>query len=299
MNNKNKHNMYKLLRNIGDSQGIARTTILSLESFIKAIEELECSEDKALGLYLELAEAIKSSQPKIISLIHLLEFFEKEMEEFIKTKPSMETLKEKTTACIQDQIEMYKSNAEKVTEYGLKFVENGDIILVHSASSVVTKILIRAKKNLNLMFRVIILDHNKDRTRQLVQALQEHDIEHQITRSSDISHYIEMANKMFLGALTITADKKIIAPSGTAGTVSMCHVNNVKVFLFANTLHYSHGTATDQYIYEEESESSLDNAKFPVTTHSHDVINLDMIDHIINESGEMHKDICPSDPSAS
>ncbi|SLM28956.1 hypothetical protein MTBBW1_1640011 [Desulfamplus magnetovallimortis] len=289
MNDKNKSNMYKLLRDIGDVQGIARTTILALESFIKSIHELECSQDEVQELYLELADAIKNSQPKIIPLIHLIERFEKEMRHLMKNNPSIDEIREKAEASLREQIDLFKGKAAQVTENGLKYVSNGDRIIVHSASSVVTNILIRAKKDLKLLFRVIILDHNKERTRQLIQAFSEHDIEYQVTRAYDISHYIETANKMFLGALTITSDRKIVAPTGTAGTVSMCHLHNIKVHLFANTLHYSHGKATDQYIYEEESSSASSNIHFPVTTHSHDVINLDIIDHIVNENGELEK----------
>ena len=293
MNDKNKSNMYKLLRDIGDIQGIARTTLLAIESFIESGKELECSSDQIEPLYLELAEAIKNSQPKIIPLIHLIERFEKEMRQLMKSSASLEEVKEKAEKCLREQMDLFKSKAAKVTENGLKYVENGDIILVHSASSVVTNILIRAKIDLNLIFRVIILDHNKERTRQLIQALREHDVEYQVTPAYDVSHYIETANKMFLGALTVTSDQKIVAPSGTAGTVGMCHLNKIKVHLFANTLHYSHGKATDQFIYEEESDSSSANIQFPITTHSHDLIKLDLIDHIVNEYGELDKGVCP------
>lgn len=291
--------MYKLLRDIGDIKGIAETTTLALESFIQSIRELECSQEQVEELYSELAEAIKNSQPKIIPLIYLIERFENDMRQLMETSPSLEEIKEKSEKSLREQIRLFKSNAARVTTNGLKYVNNGDIIIVHSASSVVTNILIRAREELNLMFRVIILDHNKARTRQLIQVLKDRDIEYQVTPARDISHYIETANKMFLGALTITSDQKIVAPSGTAGTVNICHVNNIKVHLFANTLHYSHYKATDQYIYEEESKSSSANTNFPIITHSHDLINLDMIDHVVNEFGEMQKELCPFDPVAS
>lgn len=293
MNDKNRNNMYKLLRDIGDIQGIARTTILALESFIQSGKELECNPDQIESLYLELAEAIKNSQPKIIPLIHLIERFEKEMRQPMKDHVDLEDIKEKAEKSLRAQIDLFKSKAARVTENGLKYVDNGDIIMVHSASSVVTNILIRAKKDMGRIFRVIILDHNKERTRQLIQALRTHDVEHEVTPAYDISHSIEKANKMFLGALTVTSDQKIVAPSGTAGTVSMCHVNDIKVHLFANTLHYSHGKGTDQSIYEERSNNTSANIDFDITTHSHDLIKLDLIDHIVNEYGELEKGVCP------
>ncbi len=290
-----RNTMYKLLRDIGDIQGIARTSVLAIESFIASIKELECSREEVADLYMELADAVKNSQPKVIPLIHLIERFEKDMRRLMKGEPSIEELKDKAEASLKEQIELFKNNASKVTEHGLNYIKNGDVIIVHSASSVVTNILIRAKKSLNLMFRVIILEQNKERTRQLIEALREHDIDYHVTPAHDLSHYIDQANKMFLGALTITSDRKIVAPSGTSGSVSLCHLNNIKVHLFANSLHYSHRTATDQYIYSEEGNTNTANTYFPITRHSHDLIDLDLIDHVVTENGETRKDYCPVD----
>lgn len=280
--------MYKLLRSIGDVQGIARTTILALESFIESIHELKCSREEVLDLYSELAMAIKNSQPKIIPLIHLIERFEKEMDQTFKSEKDIDLDEIRVIAekSLNKQIDLFKQNAKRVTENGLNYVQNNDVIIVHSPSSVITNILIQAKERLNLKFSVIILEQNAERTRQFVQALRKVDIEHFVTHAYDLSHHIEQANKMFFGALTITSDKKIVAPSGTAGTVSLCHINNVKVHLFANTLHYSHGKATDQLIFQQEENHYCNVCQFPVRSHSHDLVNLKLIDHIVNENGE-------------
>ncbi|MBF0412777.1 MAG: hypothetical protein HQK70_08710 [Desulfamplus sp.] len=290
-----RNTMYKLLRDIGDIQGIARTTILALESFITSIRELQCSPEEVTELYEELADSIKKSQPKIIPMIHLIEHFEKDMCHLMKGEPSIEEIKDKAEKSLKEQIQFFKNKAATMTQYGLQYVKNGDVIIVHSASWVITNILIHAKKTTKPMFRVIILEQNKERTRQLIRALSENDIDYHVTPAHDISHYIDRANKMFLGALTITSDHKIVAPSGTAGTVSLCHLNNIKVHLFANTLHYSHLTAADQYIYSEERNTNTANTYFPITKHSHDLIDLSLIDHIITENGETKKDYCPVD----
>ncbi|MBF0209828.1 MAG: hypothetical protein HQK64_09430 [Desulfamplus sp.] len=293
-----RNTMYQLLRDIGDIQGIARTTILSIESFIAAIKELRCSQEEVAELYIELADAIKNSQPKIIPLIHLIERFEKDMRQIMRTSPSIEEIRITAEKSLKEQIELFKNKADKVTQHGLNYIKNGDVIIVHSASWVVTNILIEAKKVTKPLFRVIVLEQNKERTRQLIQALREHDIDHHVTPAHDLSHYVDEANKMFLGALTITSDHKIVAPSGTSGTVSLCHLNNISVHLFANTLHYSHNRAIDQYIYSEEGNTNTANLHFPITTHSHDLIDLELIDHVVTENGETGKDYCPVDFSS-
>jgi len=81
----------------------------------------------------------------------------------------------------------------------------------------------------------------------------------------------------------------MVAPTGTAGTVSLCYNNKIPVYLFANSLHYSHKDSAHQLIYQEEQETHSANVDFSITTHSHDLVSLDLIDHIITEKGESQK----------
>lgn len=290
MNKQNLQNLYQLLRDIGNVLGIARTTVLALHGFIESIQELKCSREEIVALYSELAETIKNSEPKIIPLIHLIEQFEDEMRKHVRSGDTgLEEIKVQAVKVLEDKIELFKSNARKVTESGLAHVRNDDVILVHSASSVVTNILVRAREVLNRNFKVIILEQNLERTRQLIQAFERAGVEYRVVRDYNLDHYIGQATKMFLGALTVTSDRKIVAPVGTCGTVSLCHLNNVAVYLFANTLHFSHRKATDQLIYQGQEDMHLPSGSYHVTTHSHCLIDLHMIDQVITEMGEMGK----------
>jgi translation initiation factor 2B subunit (eIF-2B alpha/beta/delta family) len=98
---------------------------------------------------------------------------------------------------------------------------------------------------------------------------------------------------MFVGALTITSDRKIVAPTGTAGTVGLCHLNGISVHLFANSLHYSHRDSSHQDIYKTQEETQSANMNFSMTTHSHDLVDLDLIDHIVTETGEIARGSYP------
>lgn len=293
MNDTNKQSMYKLFRDLGHVQGIARMTLLSLNGFIESIRQLKCTREEIIPLYTELADAIKTAQPNIIPLMHLLELFEDEMQKILKPDMDLEEIRQKTIECLQKKIELFKGYAARVTENGLNYINDNDVIIVHSASSVVTNILVQAKEKLNRRFKVIILEHNPERTRQTVQALREADIEHIVAPAHNLSHHIEGANKMFVGALTITSDHKIVAPTGTASTVSLCHLNHITVHLFANSLHYSHRDSVNQYIYKEEEDTTSANVNFSMTTHSHDLVSLDHFDHIVTETGEIKKDSYP------
>ncbi|MBU1195935.1 MAG: hypothetical protein KKE62_06580 [Proteobacteria bacterium] len=286
---KNKENMYRLFRELSDVSGIAEMTVTCLNSFIESIRQLKCSREYCEKLYFELSETVRQAQPHIVPLMHLLDMFEKEMDVKLKSEMTVEEVGRVAIASLQDKIAKFKNNMARVTQNGLNYIDDYDVIIVHSPSAVVTNILVQAKEKMGKQFSVIILDHNPVRTRKTVQALRDARIDHIIAPAHNLSHYIEGANKMFVGALTITADRQIVAPTGTAGTVSLCHVNGIPVHLFANSLHYSHRNALDQEIYRSKEDTRSANLDFSIITHSHDLISLDLIDHIITEDGETMK----------
>ncbi len=289
MNTKSQANMYKLIRELGDVLGIARMTVLCLDSFIESIRLLKCRRDQFDALYKDLAKTITECQPSIIPLMRLLKYFEEDMEREIKPEMDMATVKQVTIRLLKDRVAQIKRNTGQVTENGLAYVKNRDVIIVHSASTVVINTLIQAKEKLNRNFKVIILDLS-ERTRQSVQALSDAGIDYIVTPAHNLSHHIEGATKMFLGAMTITKDGKIVAPVGTAGTVSLCRHHNVKVHLFANTLNYSIRSAAEQKIFQAKKEAQIGATDFAMTTHSHDLVSLSHIDHIITEIGEVAAD---------
>jgi len=287
MNTKSEMSMYKLIRDLSDVQGIAKMTVLCLNAFIESIRQLKCTREECESLYRELALSIRKSQPNIIPLIHLMEYFELDMKRTLKPEMDMDTVRKVTIKSLEERISQFKRNAAAVTENGLAYVENNDVIVVHSASTVITNILIQAKEKLGRQFKVIILDLYPERTRQTVHAMQEAGIEHIVTPAHNLSHQIDEATKMFLGAMTITKDRKIVAPVGTAGTVSLCRLNGIKVHLFANTLHYSHRNSREQNIFKVNEEAHIGTVDFAMTTHSHDLVSLSFIDHIVAEIGEV------------
>ena len=290
MNEKSQENLYKLLRDISDFMGVARITVLALQGLIASIQELKCERADIGALLDEFIETTRESEPKIIPLVHLLEDFDDEMKPYLESDTvGLEAVKTQATRILSEKIEIFKNNARLVTEKGLDYVRDGDVIIVHSASSVVTNILVRAREVLNRNFRVIVLEHNVRRTRQLIPALEKAGIAFEVVPAYNLDHYIEKATKMFVGALAVTSDRKMVAPAGSAGTISLCHLNNISVHLFANTLHFSHRRSMDQHIYQSREDMLTAGCKYCLSTHSHCLVDLDLIDHVITESGEMIK----------
>lgn len=68
MKNQDKEILHRLVREHKDVLGSSRATLLALRALMAAMEELKCPPGELRNQYMELTEAIKSTQPKIIEL---------------------------------------------------------------------------------------------------------------------------------------------------------------------------------------------------------------------------------------
>lgn len=283
MNQVEKENLDNLFLYHGNVLGAARTTAMALNSLINAFEQLECEQEELYGRYEELAAAIKATQPRITPLSHMLEQFEAEMKPF--WTEDIEQIKVRAIKILKNKVKLYRSRAERVVRHGIQFIEEGDGIIVHSASSMVTNVLLQAKQVLLKDFSVIVLQLDPVRTPQVALTLEEQEIPHIVIPAFNLCHYVERANKILLGAVSVTRDLKVVAPVGTSTTLSLCRLNNIKSYLFANSFHFSHGLADAQRIYQVNENIASSRSTYRLTTHSHDLVDVDLIDTLIDEDG--------------
>ena len=285
MNIIDREKLYSLFRDHGEVLGTNRTTMTVLQSFINAVKLLRCKREYLLIQYAELIEIIKSTEPRIVPLIHLIEQFETEIMAYADA--SYDEIKNQTVRILKQKIKLFESMTEKVILVGRQYVRDNDVIITHSASTVVERILVEAKKELNRKFSVIILKQDFLRTKQMITCLTEASIEHIIVPEYSLSLQLEKATKMFIGAVSITHDKQAVAVVGTANVVSFCHINHIPVYLFVKSLKFSHQPHTRQHIYLKEVDMLQDGCGYHLTTHSHDLIDLKLVDHLITENGEV------------
>ncbi len=283
MNPEDKENLDSLFLYHGNVLGAARTTSMALNSLINAFEQLECSKEEISERYNDLAEAIKSIQPRITPLTHMLEQFETEMKPFWSGE--LDEIRAEAVTILKAKVQLYQSRAERVVRHGIQFIEEGDGIIVHSASSMVTNVLIQAKKVLLKKFSVIVLQLDQVRTPQIASVLKQHEIPYIVIPAFNLCHHTEQANKILLGAVSVTRDLKVVAPVGTSATLSLCRLNNIKSFLFANSFHFSHGLADAQRIYRSDTNISSSRTSYRLTTYSHDLVDVNLIDVLIDEDG--------------
>lgn len=288
MNDEDRNILCRLMRDHEDLVGASRVSMLGVEAFIRSIEALKTTPGEMRRQFLELAEAIKQTRPRIIPLIHLIEEFEIEMEPYFSEDPA--TARRKATEILKIKYQKLKGKVSKIIELGLNCIQDGDVIIMHSASEDVTNMVAMAKSSLGKEIRVIVLKQDFQKTKKLINTLTKAEVELETVPEFSLSHYIGRANKMFSCALSITHDLKVVCSVGTANVASLCHFHGVPVYLFINTLKFSHGLSEDQCINEKRVAQVRDQCCYVLTTYSHDMVDLGMIDFLISEDGIFPKE---------
>ncbi len=292
MNTKDRDNLYKLFRDQVDVLGATRMTEVALESFKRAIQTLKCTRETVLPLYTELAEAIKNSRPKIVPLIHLLEEFEDEMR-FTGPNVDLDSIRKEATEILDEKLDALRRIGAQLIEQGANFVQEGDTIIVHSASRAVIGILVRASEAFARNFKAIVLQQDFAKTRQLIQALDRARISYEVVPEYSLSHHLSRATKLFIGAVAVTPDHNVVAAAGSAGIASLCHVAKLPVYLFVNSLKFSRQSAEEQQIHRKEATQRREGLTYALTTHSHSLVPLQLIDHLVTEQGEIGTEKLP------
>jgi translation initiation factor 2B subunit (eIF-2B alpha/beta/delta family) len=280
--------MNRLIRDHEDLVGSSRVAMLSLEAFTESIRQLKCPADEVAGLYAELAEGIKTTEPKVIPLIHLIEEFEAEMQGHMEG--SLEEIRDHAIAILTKKRDALKDKVGKVMEHGLNCIAEGDVILLHTASLDVINMFVLAKGVLQIDFSTIVLKQDPVKTRKLIRRLREGEVEMVVVPEYNLSHYLSRATKIFVGSLSVTPDMKFVSAIGTANIVSLCHINKIPVYLFANTLKFAHQPGTEQQIHTKVESQAAEECTYTLTTHSHDLVDMALVDYLITETGVYPRD---------
>lgn len=275
-----RQNLYKLFRDHGDVLGTQGTTRVALESFYRSIKALKCTAQKLEPLVTELILSIKNSEPQITPLVHLIEQFESEMAG--QYSDDCNATKEKITAVLQAKIDRLNRIGEQMVASGLKCIERYDVIIVYSTSAAIRDTLVQANK-IGKPFEVLILKQDFTKTRKLIWTASGEKMNHEVIPEYNLSNYVEKANKFFLGSISITPDNKAVCPLGAAEVVSLCHLNKVSIYLFANSLKFSHKPSRDHRIHEKRENRLEGQTSYSMTVHSHCLVDLSHVDFIVRE----------------
>jgi translation initiation factor eIF-2B subunit alpha len=288
MKQEDRQNLYKLFRDHGDVLGAHGTALVALASFIRSIQDLKCTTDKLEPLVTELIQSIKNAEPQITPLVHLIEDFETEMTS--QFSDDIKATKTKITTVLNAKIDRLKQIGAQMTVSGLKCIDRYDVIIVYSTSASIRDTLVQANK-IGKPFEVLILKQDFTKTRKLIWTASGEDIDHEVIPEYNLSNFITKANKFFLGSISITPDNKAVCPLGSAEVVSLCHLNKIPVYLFANSLKFSHKASGDHKIHEKREIRVDGQTSYAMTIHSHCIVDLNHVDFIVREDGVIPREV--------
>lgn len=272
-----------LMRDHEDMVGSTRAAMLALQALISSVRELRCPQDRIKREITELVDVIRNTQPKIIPLIHLLIEFEDEMAG--QMTGDLETVKTRAIATLQKGHDKLKDKIDKIMRLGLDCIEDDDVLVLHTASPDVTEMIAMAKTEAGRKIKVVVLKQDIVKTRTLLAILEKARVDLEIVPEFSLSHYIGRSNKMFTGALSITPDNRAVSAAGTANIASLCHFHKIPVYMFANTLKFAHGGSEEQQIHEKKVPYKENDKTFTLTTYSHDMVDLGLVDFLVTEEG--------------
>lgn len=276
--------LYPLIRDYMKAMGTSQTTLVALKSYGNAVRRLKCADAEFEPLLMELNEVIRDTEPTVVPLVHLIEEFETEMQPHFGK--GLVEAKARAAEILEAKLKRFEAETQRLTEQCMAQIAPNDTIIVHSPTGYIRNAFVRAHTELNRSFKVLILKQDFLRTRNLVNALDEHQVDYLLLPEHNLSHCLEEAGKLFISSVTITSDGKAVTGLGTANVVSICHAYHVPVYLFAESIKFSRKPLTDQNIFKEECCKIENEHEFRMTAYSHDFVDLHMVDHLITEDGE-------------
>jgi len=206
---------------------------------------------------------------------------------------SVAELKEVVSKSAEAHDRRLKESIQQIAEIGARRLRDGDVIMTHSYSSSVLAILERAHEN-GKRLRVFVTETRPElKGRDVARELAGAGIETTLIIDSAVSHFIEDADKVIVGAEAVAANGAIVNKIGTATIAAVAHRARVRVFVAASTYKFSPETMFGELITIEERDSSsvLDDSQMKKLSNLHvrnpafDVTSPEDIDLIITERG--------------
>ena len=279
----------KLFRDLIRVYSTSATSMIGLDSFQTAIEELVCENDDFGAEIMKLSDVVKNTQPRMFPLDNLMLIIDKEIQ-------SLTDKKQLTKGSIDKILNTFrirmKSDLDALVESGAGWIKDDDFIVIHSIEENIEHLIPEAKKR-GVNFKILVLKHDIVTTGKILNILNNNQIKYEVIPEYDLIHYFDKITKLFIGTQALTNDNYLICDPGTSNVVSECHIHNIPIILFLKTLKLSHHPVTDQNIRKNSFQDEHDGVEYSFSIHSNDIIKLELISHIITEKGEITKDQIP------
>ena len=290
MTQRGQQTIDKLFRDLSRVYSTSATSIIGLDSFKTAIEELVCNDRDLAAEIIKLSDTVKNTQPRMFPLDNLMLILDNEIK-ILTDKNQLN--KESIIILLETFKKRLKTDVQVLVEKGVQCIEDDDFIVIHSIEENIEHLIPEAKKR-GKKFKILVLKQDIVTTGEILKILNDHQIEFEVIPEYDLVHYFDKITKLFLGTQALTNDHHIICDPGTSNIVSECHIHEIPIYLFLKTLKFSMHPASDQNIMKNSYQDEHDGIEYDFSIHSNDIINLKLINHIITEQGDIPLDQIPS-----
>ncbi|MBW2602727.1 MAG: hypothetical protein JRE28_00220 [Deltaproteobacteria bacterium] len=287
MQNDDQYILYKLFRDHEYVSGVSQTARMTMGAVMDALVAFNGSPEDIRNQIIAFIDAIRCSEPRTVPLINMMLNCENDLKSLnISETTDVQEVKDAIRRVFSAQIDHLEDNISRVVDFGVECVDDGDFIIVYTVSAPVLRILPEAVKR-GKDFSVLILDQDVRKTGQVLKKMDETGVSYVMAPEYGLSHFLEQTNKLFLGATAITADSKVVTAAGTANIASIAHLHHLPVYLFANSLKFSKRIGGEQNIHRKTKAGSRNGLACDVISHSHDIVDLKVVDHLITEHGKI------------
>ena len=279
-----------LFRDIVKFYSSSQTSIITLRAIIKAVKFLECEDDMFCVQIREVCKIITNSQPRMFPIDNLIILLEHELKKnsYFEDK-NISVKKSGTIEIIEDLITRLNYDMRELANQGLDHITDGDFIVLHAVEEPVELLLPEAKK-MGKEFEVLILRQESVKTNRVIKIMEENQIKFTVIPEWDLIHTFDKVTKLFIGAYAITADGRFVSDSGTSNIVSECYIHKLPIYLFASILEITPTVSDNQNLYLKEESQYASGVDYTLISHSCDIVNLDLVNHIITDQGEISKE---------
>ena len=279
-----------LFRDIVKFYSSSQTSLITLRAMIKAVKFLECEDDMFRVQIREVCKIITNSQPRMFPIDNLIILLEHELKKnsYFEDK-NISVKKSGTIEIIEDLITRLNYDMRELANQGLDHITDGDFIVLHAVEEPVELLLPEAKK-MGKEFEVLILRQESVKTNRVIKIMEKNQIKFTVIPEWDLIHTFDKVTKLFIGAYAITADGRFVSDCGTSNIVSECYIHKLPIYLFAPILEITPTVSDNQNLYLKEESQYASGVDYTLISHSCDIVNLDLVNHIITDQGEISKE---------
>lgn len=202
--------------------------IAAIESLVTMLRIKEPSTSSELiNLVKSNTETLKASIPNAISLSAGCDLFMRFVLRNTNLYSDWESCKKNLVENGELFVQRAKESRSKLADFGLPFIKDDDTILVHAFSRVVFQLLLKARSERLLRFRVIVTESRPTGTGyHMAKLLREADIPVELIVDNAVGYVIHKVDKILVGAEGVAESGGIINHIGSYQIGCLAKANN-------------------------------------------------------------------------